>query len=49
MDKQMKEIEITILAHLLYELRLARQRQEFGNKYIFGFDDVERIILSLIK
>lgn len=45
----MKEIENTILQYILFRLRLEKQRQEFGNKYVFGFDDVERIILSLIK
>lgn len=45
----MQKIENTILQYILFRLRLEKQRQEFGNKYVFGFDDVERIILSLIK
>ena len=38
----MKEIEILTLQKMLLHLKLKRAEQEYGNKYVFGFDDVER-------
>jgi len=40
----MKELEKLILLELLAKLRVQKAKQEFSNTYVFGFDDVERII-----
>lgn len=37
---KMKEIELLVLQKLLMTLRLQKAKAEFGNKYVFGFDDV---------
>lgn len=39
----MKEIEILTLQKMLIHLKLTKIEQEYGNKYVFGFDDVDRI------
>lgn len=44
----MKEFEILVLKHLLAKLELECARQQFGNDYVFGFDDVIRIIHTQI-
>lgn len=40
----MREHELLVLKHLLAELKLRCSRQQFGNDYVFGFDDVLRIL-----
>jgi len=44
----MKEFEVLVLKHLLAKLKLECARQQFGNDYVFGFDDVIRIIHTQI-
>lgn len=39
-----KELEILIYKELLAKLNLKKAQQEFGNEYVFGYDDVVRII-----
>lgn len=36
----MKEFEKLVLKQLLAKLELERARKEFGNDYVFGYDDV---------
>ena len=44
----MKEIEKLVLQKILIILKLQKVKQEFGNNYVFGFDDVDRIIRNEI-
>jgi len=44
----MKEFEILVLKEMLAKLKLEQARQQFCNDYVFGFDDVLRIIHSRI-
>lgn len=44
----MEEIEKLVLQKLFAELRLEKAKVEFGNDYVFGFDDVQRIISNEI-
>jgi len=45
----MQEIEKRTLELMLAELRLQKAKREYGNDYIFGFDDVERIFEEIIN
>lgn len=40
----MKEIEGLVLLKIMLTLRLQKAKMEFGNDYVFGFDDVLRVI-----
>lgn len=40
----MKEIEKLVLQKILITLKLQKALMEYGNKYVFGFDDVDRIM-----
>lgn len=45
----MKEFEKRVLEELLAYMNLAKCRMEYGNQYVFGYDDVSRIIINKIK
>jgi len=45
----MKEFEILVLKELLAKIKLERAKMEFGNDYVFGSDDVLRIIYQKIN
>lgn len=45
----LKSFEKCVLEELLAKLRLEKAKQEFGNDYVFGFDDVERILTNQIE
>lgn len=45
----MKEIELLVLEKMLAKLKLERAKMQFGNKYVFGFDDVLIIMLASIE
>lgn len=45
----MKELEKLILKELLAKIELEKAKMEFGNKYVFGWDDAQRIIIREIN
>lgn len=45
----MKAFQIAVLKVLLAKLQLQKAKQEFGNSYVFGFDDVQIVIEHEIK
>ena len=45
----MKEILNLELQNLLLQLKLEKALMEYSNDYVFGWDDVQRVILSAIE
>lgn len=44
----MKDIELQTLEILLHELLLEKAKMEYNNSYVFGSDNVFRILISKI-
>jgi len=45
----LKSFQTIVLKELLAKIELTKAKQEFGNDYVFGYDDCLRVILKEIN